>query len=467
MSEPYRRYICLVCGYIYDEAKGDSDSGLAPGTRFEDIPEDWYCPLCGVGKADFVPLEDPPDTAGPGAAALPGNDEGPDPEGVVIVGAGVAGWSVAEALRREDAGRSITLVAADDAAVYSKPGLSNALAAGRAPGELVEASGAEKAAELGVRLEAFTRVLAVDAGRRRVITPSGGLPYGELVLATGARSVPPPLGGDGAGEVRTVNSLTDYRQLRAALAEKRRVTVLGAGLVGTELAEDLNAGGFEVTLADPAPTPLARLLPEPLGDRLKEALAASGIEVCCGTPVAEVRREGAGYVIKGGDGTEWPTDLVIAAAGLEPVLEPARSAGVEVGRGIPVDRSMRTSDPRILAVGDGAEVAGQCYAFIEPIQRQARAAAATLAGREAPFVPLPPLIRVKTPSLPLAVCPPAPGLVGRWEEEERSGGDSLLLHFDGDRVTGLAASGAFTERAGGLYRRLRKETEHVEDPALS
>lgn len=52
MSE-YRKWVCVVCGHIYDEAEGDSDSGIAPGTRFEDIPEDWVCPECGVGKEDF------------------------------------------------------------------------------------------------------------------------------------------------------------------------------------------------------------------------------------------------------------------------------------------------------------------------------------------------------------------------------------------------------------------------------
>lgn len=63
MSQPYRKYICKTCGLIYDEADGDPDSGLAPGTRFEDIPDDWYCPLCLVSKADFVLIEDKPKVA--------------------------------------------------------------------------------------------------------------------------------------------------------------------------------------------------------------------------------------------------------------------------------------------------------------------------------------------------------------------------------------------------------------------
>ena len=461
MSDEYRRYICLVCGYIYDEAKGDPDSGLPPGTRFEDIPDDWYCPLCGVTKADFEPLEDAPAAA---AQALPeGSLEagGEDPDGVVVVGAGVAGWSVAEAVRREQPGRTVTLITADDGAVYPKPALSNSLANERTPTDLVEAQGRAKATELGVRLRAFTRVLGVDAHRQRVLTASGGVPYGELVLATGARAVPPPLEGDGAGDVRTVNHLAAYRQLRRELADACRVTVVGAGLVGTELAEDLNAGGFEVVLADPSPAPLARFLPEPLGDRLSEALEASGIVVRRSTLAAEVARADNGYVVRTTDGASWMADLVVTATGLQPVLEPAVSAGVEVGRGVVADRSMRTSDPNIFAVGDGVEVEGQSFAFIEPIQRQARAAAAAIAGRQEPFVPVPPLIRVKSPSLPLAICPPGPGSEHSWQEVDRDQDDRLLLHYNGEAVTGFAASGPFTQQAGDLYRQIREASQQA------
>jgi rubredoxin-NAD+ reductase len=259
--------------------------------------------------------------------------------------------------------------------------------------------------------------------------------------------------------VRTVNHLAAYRGLRRELEGARRVTVLGAGLVGTELAEDLNAGGFEVVLADPAPFPLARFLPEPLGERLGQALQANGIAVRPSTLAAEVVRDDAGYEVRATDGASWRADVVVSATGLQPVLEPAVSAGLEVGRGVVTDRAMRTSDPHILAVGDGAEVEGQCFAFIEPIQRQARAAAATIAGRGEPFVPLPPLIRVKTPSLPLAICPPSPGHAGSWQEADSADGDRLLLHYHGEAVTGFAASGPFAQQAGDLYRQIREASQ--------
>ncbi|MEJ2644293.1 MAG: rubredoxin [Gammaproteobacteria bacterium] len=117
-TQGYRRYLCRVCGFIYDEAKGDPDGGLPPGTRFEDIPEDWMCPLCGVGKADMVLMAERPSTAG--ARAVPGVSRGrrgmqSDP--VVVVGGGIAGWTAVERIRAYLPEQPITLVSACDASV--------------------------------------------------------------------------------------------------------------------------------------------------------------------------------------------------------------------------------------------------------------------------------------------------------------------------------------------------------------
>ena len=107
-------YICKTCGLIYDESKGDEDSGLAAGTRFADIPEDWACPLCGVTKADFeLYVAEPaeqlrrPVVAGGATRKSPGTGRG---AGTVIVGAGQAGWQMARALRAQNAAMLISLV---------------------------------------------------------------------------------------------------------------------------------------------------------------------------------------------------------------------------------------------------------------------------------------------------------------------------------------------------------------------
>jgi rubredoxin len=104
-QEAWKQFICRACGLIYDEKDGDADSGLAPGTRFEDIPEDWFCPLSGVTKADFEPYT--PRSAVPAPAAA---IAGPRRAGIVIVGAGLAGWSAAAAIRALDGQVPITQV---------------------------------------------------------------------------------------------------------------------------------------------------------------------------------------------------------------------------------------------------------------------------------------------------------------------------------------------------------------------
>lgn len=120
-----RTYICTICGWIYDEAKGDPDSGIAPGTRFEDIPDDWYCPLCGVTKADFE-LYSPssPSAQQPIVAPVITRSR---TDSIVILGGGTAGWSVARKLRELDATVPITLVTACSGDIYTKPELSVAL----------------------------------------------------------------------------------------------------------------------------------------------------------------------------------------------------------------------------------------------------------------------------------------------------------------------------------------------------
>jgi len=135
-AQAWRTFICRACGWIYDEALGDADGGLPPGTRFEDIPEDWMCPLCGVSKADFEPCEPLPTlrrAASVTASSRRTRTGGRHDAGVVIVGAGCAGWQMAQALREHDADLPITIVTACPGHVYDKPLLSVALAKGIAP----------------------------------------------------------------------------------------------------------------------------------------------------------------------------------------------------------------------------------------------------------------------------------------------------------------------------------------------
>ena len=405
---PYRQFICHACGWIYDEAEGDADSGLAPGTRFEDIPEDWACPLCGVTKADFSPYEAPSLEAlraRAESAAGQGVASGRGTPGVLIVGAGRAGWQMAEALRALDAQLPITLVSACAGDVYDKPLLSVAMARGLPAEALVKERGADAARRLGVRLLADTHAIHINRAQRQLRTTRGTLRYGELILAHGAQAALPA--GLPAALCWRINHLGAYQKLRAALGDAPKdVLIIGAGLIGSELANDLALGGHRITLLDVQAAPLARWPEEQAGGPLLAAWQGLPIRFLgCATVNAVVRDAQGRYRVDTACGQQIEADQVIVCSGLQTPPRLARSAGLTWQGGIAVDAAtLRTSDPHIHALGDCISVNGQVSRFIEPIARQARTIAAAIAGGEAvPYEHRAAPVRVKTSSQPLTL----------------------------------------------------------------
>ena len=405
---PYRQFICHACGWIYDEAEGDADSGLAPGTRFEDIPEDWACPLCGVTKADFSPYEAPSLEAlraRAESAAGQGVTGGRGTPGVVIVGAGRAGWQMAEALRALDAQLPITLVTACAGDVYDKPLLSVAMARGLPAEALVKERGADAARRLGVRLLADTHAIHINRAQRQLRTTRGTLRYGELILAHGAQAALPA--GLPAALCWRINHLGAYQKLRAALGDAPKdVLIIGAGLIGSELANDLALGGHRITLLDVQAAPLARWPEEQAGGPLLAAWQGLPIRFLgCATVNAVVRDAQGRYRVDTACGQQIEADQVIVCSGLQTPPRLARSAGLTWQGGIAVDAAtLRTSDPHIHALGDCISVNGQVSRFIEPIARQARTIAAAIAGGEAVhYEHRAAPVRVKTSSQPLTL----------------------------------------------------------------
>jgi rubredoxin-NAD+ reductase len=421
MSETWRQYICRACGLIYDEAKGDEDSGLPPGTRFEDIPDDWSCPLCGVTKADFEPYEAPMAAV---ALAQPSVVTAGRQPGVVIVGGGAAGWAVAAALRALDPDASITLVTACAGDIYNKPELSGALSRGMSADGLRRETGDRAAARLGVRLLADIHAIAIDAGRGRLRTTGGIISYSHLVLAHGAkpalpRSLPPNL-------CWRVNDLGAWEQLRTRMGEAaQRIVIVGAGMVGCELAEDFARAGHGVTLLDVEARPLAGLLPPQASDRLLQGLTALGVRFRGAVAVTGVDRRSDGRLNVALDqGPTITADIVMAATGLATDPRLAESAGLLVDRGIVIDpASMRTSAPNIFALGDCVSIDGRPCRFIEPIADQAGAIARAITGDDRPAAgPAPLVIRLKTRSAPITIHG-APDPQGAWRviQDSRDG----------------------------------------------
>jgi rubredoxin-NAD+ reductase len=322
---------------------------------------------------------------------------------VVIVGAGLAGYTVAREFRRQDKKAPLVVVTADGGDYYSKPALSNAIAQGQAPAALVLNTAEQMAKSL--RAEVLTRkaVVSIDRAARRITWKGGELAYSKLVLALGSRCNRPPIGGDAAVEMLGVNSLEDYRAFRARLEGARRVVILGAGLVGCEIANDLAIGGYEPRLVEMATQVLPRLLDAQAAQELAERLLDAGVAITLGARVGRINRAGAALRVSLEAGETLAADLVLAATGLVPQAELAAAAGLVTKRAIVVDSFLRTSDPNIHALGDCAEVRGRWLPYTEPIRHAARALGATLAGRptEVAYPEMP--VELKTPAWPLVI----------------------------------------------------------------
>ena len=366
---------------------------------------------------------------------------------IVIVGSGLAGYTVARELRKLDKHTPLVVVSRDHAGFYSKPMLSNALAGGKTAAALLMKAADKMAAELPAVVHTHRELRAVDTAARTVALDDGStLAYRDLVLALGADAIRLPLGGDGAQDgVLSVNDLDDYTRFAERLEGVRAVAILGGGLIGCEFANDLLARGVTPTVIDPAPGPLSRLLPPEAGAFLQQRLEAAGVRFLFGVAATRVdRADAGGAMLTLDDGSTLGADLVLSAIGLRPRTDLARAAGLAVNRGIVVDRRLATSAAHVHAVGDCAEVEGHSLPFVLPIMQQARALAATLAGTATDVTyPAMPVV-VKTPACPTVVCPPPPGSSGQWQVE--SAADALTARFvDGEgRLLGFALMGSAT-----------------------
>ncbi|MES2150859.1 MAG: FAD-dependent oxidoreductase [Pseudomonadota bacterium] len=363
---------------------------------------------------------------------------------IVIVGAGMAAYGVARELRKRDPQTALLLVTGDAGGAYAKPMLSNALALGRSAAQLQTHSAAQMAGQLNMTVLAHTRVLELDTTAHRIVTGAGPIGYRKLVLALGAEPIRLALKGDAAEQVLSVNHLDDYAELRARLdaaGAGARVTILGAGLIGCEFADDLAAAGHRVTLVDPNPLPLAALAAPALARALLAAWAGSAITLRLGTTANLVRRDGAALRVELADGSSVASDLVLSAVGLRPALALAQAAGLATRRGIMVDGFGQTSAADVYALGDCAEYSnGAVLPYVAPLMAAARAIGATLAGMATPIEIRNDAVLVKTPSCKLALSPPPTASLGAWTDATDAGRLVARFHDDQGRLRGYGLS---------------------------
>jgi rubredoxin-NAD+ reductase len=362
---------------------------------------------------------------------------------IIVLGSGMAGYTVIRELRKLNSAVPITLISKDNGDYYSKPMLSNAFAQGKAAASLVHTSASEIAKQLNFSLLAQTEVKSIDRSNKSVKTPSGSFEYDKLVLAMGADPIRIPLQGDATDHVLSVNNLTDYTLLRNALRNIKSVAIIGGGLIGCEFANDLATAGFNVNVIDPGSYPISGLLPEQAGNQLVEPLSKLGVVWNFGTSVQKIDSFGNGYLLSLANGEQVIADLVLSAVGLRPRIQLARETGIAVNRGIVVNGQMRSSDESIFALGDCAEIEGNVMPFVLPIMHGGRALARILNGEEARVeFPVMPVV-VKTPAHPIAVLPVPRGTLGVWKELASGNGVKLGFFDEQNRLRGVALTGEF------------------------
>lgn len=360
---------------------------------------------------------------------------------VVIVGYGMAGARLAAELHARDGDRKVTVLGAEPHRAYNRIMLSTLLAGkiDEPDVELAEVAGQ------GVDVRTGAAVTAIDRAAREVCTADGErIGYDHLVLATGSRALVPPLPGLDPLPERVVpfRTLDDCRRILAAARGARSALVLGGGLLGLEAARGLAARGLAVTVVHPVGHLMERQLDRSAGAVLAGTLAGLGVETRLGVLATEVAADADGVRLDLADGDPLAADLLVLSCGVRPDTALAAAAGLTVERGVVVDDRMRTSDPRISAIGDCAQHGGTLTGLVAPAWAQARVVAEVLAGGDplARYRPRPVVTRLKAAGIDLAAM-----------------GDAAEAPVDGGPVEELT----FADPARGTYARLRIRDERL------
>lgn len=304
---------------------------------------------------------------------------------VVIVGAGVAGITTASSLRQRGFDGDIVLIDAQEFA-YDRPPLSKEFLTGDATPESLAFYSPQWFIDNRITYEARTEVVSIDRELLAVVTSSGRLFEADvIVLATGGTALVPPRLSCESDRIHVVRTFRDAIGLRDTLDATTRLAIIGAGLLGAEIAHSARTLGVGVITIDPAPIPMENLVGDRLGAWLLEGLEDLGVNHITAS-VLELDASEKGVAIQLHTGEQVIADQAVIAVGLAPDMELAQTAGLAVDHAVLVDARQRTSDPRILAIGDCSAEASQgthaAAGHWDAAKSAGERAAATILGQE-------------------------------------------------------------------------------------
>lgn len=375
------------------------------------------------------------------AAAKPGRPRpGPDAASVLILGAGAAGNSAAETLRREGFEGRVTLVDPDGDTPYDRPNLSKDYLAGTAPEDWLPLHPRNYYADLAIELLTGRRATSLDVGAKRVSLDDGTVrTFDQLLIATGAAPKTLEIPTDAGRRIHYLRTWADSREIIRAAEGSRRAVVLGSSFIGLEVAASLRAHGLEVHVVGPEALPLSRTLGAELGEFIRTLHQEHGV-------VFHLEHTAHAWSPEGivlDDGSRLPADLVVAGIGVEPRVDLAVQAGLATDAGIVVDDRLRTSAPGVFAAGDvarwpdsrtGDRVRIEHWVVAE---RMGQTAARNILGHDEPFEAVP-FFWSQHYDVPIAYV----GYVGPWErtvvEGDLAARDGSVTYFRAGRALATA-----------------------------
>jgi nitrite reductase (NADH) large subunit len=303
---------------------------------------------------------------------------------LVVVGNGMAGVACVEQILKQPHDFEITIFGDETHANYNRILLSLVLAGEKSPEEIV-INDIEWYQTHAIRARLGVKITGIHRERRVVIDEDGGeTEYDELILATGSSAFIPPIPGVEKNNVHVFRTLDDTRALLEKARPGLKTAVIGGGLLGLEAARGLQMRGCDVTVVHLMDTLMERQLDSTGGEYLKRKIESLGIRVMLPQQTSALFGNGRVDGLRFASGEELEADLVVIAAGIRPNTELARSAGLEVRRGIVVNDYMATSDPHIFAVGECTEHRGQTFGLVAPLFDQGRVLASAITGNGGP-----------------------------------------------------------------------------------
>jgi nitrite reductase [NAD(P)H] large subunit len=307
-------------------------------------------------------------------------------EPLIVIGNGMAAARFVDELAQRALGRYAVAVIGEEPRLAYNRVLLSALLADEVGFDDIELRPARWWRDRGVTLRYGVRATAVDAAARNV-TLAGGtrLAFSKLVFATGSQPIKPDIPGMDLPGVLTFRDVDDVNAIAASKAAGTRVVVIGGGLLGLEAAYGLAKAGARVTLLHLMDRLMERQLDHRAALMLRRAVEARGIAVRLQAQTARIAGNGRVEAVELHDGTTIAADAVVVAVGIRANTALARTAGLEVGRGIVVDDYLETTAAGVHAIGECAEHRGRCYGLVEPAYEQAQLLARRLAGERASY----------------------------------------------------------------------------------